>query len=240
MRLVSLSGYDLDKCGFKLHRLWWWALTYAEDGDLQRFDFKEIGLGVGIEDQKEAEKFVQAVIDSGFIDAKTMFIHDWLDYAGRYLHSKYHSSNLQKWKRILKKHKGKPKGRPKADFRADIDKITRDNQPNLTKDSRAFFDAFWAAYPKKRAKGQAEKTFRKIHPDEQLLAKMVASIERAKTLDDWRKQGGRYIPHPATWLNAKRWLDEFGKGEIHGKDIGRKGFDLPSEYPNDLADYAGT
>ena len=49
----------------------------------------------------------------------------------------------------------------------------------------------------------------KIHPDEQLLARMISSIERAKTSDDWKKQSGRYIPHAATWLNGKRWEDEF-------------------------------
>jgi len=24
---------------------------------------------------------------------------------------------------------------------------------------------------------------------------------------DWRKDSGQFIPHPATWLNAKGWED---------------------------------
>ena len=74
--------------------------------------------------------------------------------------------------------------------------------------SNGLFDTFWRSYPKKQSKGQAEKAFRKINPDEQLLATMIATIERAKTSEDWCKEGGRFIPHPATWLNNRRWEDE--------------------------------
>lgn len=71
------------------------------------------------------------------------------------------------------------------------------------------FEKFWTAYPKKKSKGQAEKTWYKIKPDEQLLARILATIERAKTSEEWTKDNGKYIPHPATWLNAKGWEDEF-------------------------------
>ena len=43
-KLSSLTGYDLDKCLAKMHRLWWWALTYAEDGDLKRLILKRLAL----------------------------------------------------------------------------------------------------------------------------------------------------------------------------------------------------
>jgi len=71
------------------------------------------------------------------------------------------------------------------------------------------FDIFWKAYPKKKSKGLAEKVFAKVNPDEQLLATMLATIERAKKSEDWLKNSGQYIPHPATWLNAKGWEDEY-------------------------------
>ena len=77
-----------------------------------------------------------------------------------------------------------------------------DAQPN------PLFEKFWTAYPKKKSRGQAEKAFSKINPDEQLLATMIAKIGQAKTSDEWTREGGRYIPHPATWLNAKGWEDE--------------------------------
>jgi len=71
------------------------------------------------------------------------------------------------------------------------------------------FDTFWTAYPKKKSKGSAERAFFKIKPNKQLLATMLATIERAKKSGDWLKEDGKYIPHPATWLNGKGWEDEF-------------------------------
>lgn len=71
------------------------------------------------------------------------------------------------------------------------------------------FDRFWQAYPKKKSKGQAETTFAKIKPNEQLLTAMIATIEKAKKSEEWRKENGKFIPHPSTWLNAKGWEDEF-------------------------------
>ena len=69
------------------------------------------------------------------------------------------------------------------------------------------FDSFWKSYPKKKSKGQAEKAWDKIRPSEQLLEKILNSLELAKTSVDWRKDKGKYIPYPATWLNAKGWED---------------------------------
>jgi hypothetical protein len=37
---------------------------------------------------------------------------------------------------------------------------------------------------------------------------MIATIERAKKSEEWRREMGKYIPYPATWLNAKGWEDE--------------------------------
>ena len=70
------------------------------------------------------------------------------------------------------------------------------------------FDKFWNAYPKQRSKGQAEKTWIKINPDDELLDAMLSSIERWKRSKEWLKDGGQFIPHPSTWLNAKGWGDE--------------------------------
>lgn len=87
----------------------------------------------------------------------------------------------------------------------------------LTSSQQKLFDQFWSVYPNKKSKGQAEKAFVKINPDEQLLATMIAKIKQAKTQDQqWLKDNGAFIPHPATWLNARGWEDEIkpgGKGE---------------------------
>ena len=103
--------------------------------------------------------------------------------------------------------------------------------PNPNPNIYARFETFWEAYPKKKSKGQAEKTFRKIKPDEQLLATMLAIIERAKKSDDWLKESGKYIPYPATWLNARGWEDEYKKSDYETYRKPRQVEDIePKEY----------
>ncbi len=70
----------------------------------------------------------------------------------------------------------------------------------------ALFARFWDAYPLKKSKGQAEKAFRKINPNEQLLAAILAGLQRAVT-SDRRFSEARYTPHASTWLNALGWED---------------------------------
>lgn len=72
----------------------------------------------------------------------------------------------------------------------------------------AGFDRFWAEYPRKVAKSDAVRAWRKIKPSELLQAEILAAVSRAKTSVDWQKDGGQFIPYPASWLNAKRWEDE--------------------------------
>lgn len=81
------------------------------------------------------------------------------------------------------------------------------------------FAEFWIAYPRKVSKGQAEKAFAKLNPDEHLLGTILAAVQRAKTRDGWRKDGGQFIPYPASWLNARGWEDE----DLMPSDTGHNG-----------------
>ncbi|MCQ9615924.1 hypothetical protein L1889_03750 [Paenalcaligenes niemegkensis] len=72
------------------------------------------------------------------------------------------------------------------------------------------FDIFWSAYPKKVAKQSAEKAFKKIKPNAELLQTILQSLARFKECRGWKKDGGEFIPNPATWLNGQRWNDELG------------------------------
>lgn len=70
------------------------------------------------------------------------------------------------------------------------------------------FDRFWQAYPRRVAKGAARKAWEKLRPDRQLTERILAAVERDKATDQWQRENGRFIPHPATWLNQQRWEDE--------------------------------
>jgi hypothetical protein len=68
------------------------------------------------------------------------------------------------------------------------------------------FASFWTAYPKKVGKAAARKSMAKI--DAALLPSILTAIEAQKKSAQWMKDGGQFIPNPATWLNQGRWEDE--------------------------------
>lgn len=69
----------------------------------------------------------------------------------------------------------------------------------------ARFETFWTAYPLKAGKKAAEKAFRKLDPDHELMAVLLDAIERHRAGRQWREG---FVPHAATWLNGERWKDE--------------------------------
>jgi phage replication O-like protein O len=81
------------------------------------------------------------------------------------------------------------------------------------------FARFWKEYPKKLAKVAAEKAFRKLKPDEGLLTKILEAIEVAKRSDQWTRDEGQYVPFAATWLNQRRWEDEYTEGKHGSKRV---------------------
>ena len=70
------------------------------------------------------------------------------------------------------------------------------------------FDQFWNAYPKKKAKLEAQKAWAKLKPDADLRSTIGKAILLQRNSPDWQKDGGQYIPKPASWLNGRRWEDE--------------------------------
>nr|WP_284147812.1 helix-turn-helix domain-containing protein [Pseudomonas mosselii] len=69
------------------------------------------------------------------------------------------------------------------------------------------FEQFWKLYPKKKSRKDALKAWGKLNPDADLQAVMIAALANHCVSRDWTKDGGQYIPNPATWLNGERWHD---------------------------------
>ena len=97
--LAQKMNWDTSLAIGKLHQFWWWCNDYCEDGDLRKHNSDRIGRAVGLFGS-ECEKFMEAMISSGWIDEKPYLrIHDWWDYVGRRLYEKY-SKEPEKWKKI--------------------------------------------------------------------------------------------------------------------------------------------
>lgn len=85
------------------------------------------------------------------------------------------------------------------------DRLVEDNTAAGPPTRSADFDAFWNAYPKKVGKQAAKKAFDRVKVPVKTL---LTAVERQKCSAQWSKDGGQYIPNPATWLNQGRWEDE--------------------------------
>ena len=90
----------------------------------------------------------------------------------------------------------------------------KDKEEDCKEEERiSLFDQFWSCYPRKIGKGAAKKAWEKLKPD---LETVLLAIEAQKQSPAWQKEGGQFIPHPATWLNQERWADsvEIEKPEV--------------------------
>jgi hypothetical protein len=67
------------------------------------------------------------------------------------------------------------------------------------------FESFWAAYPKKEGKKDAESAWQKVDAP---VAVILAAVAKRARSDDWMKAKGQFVPLPATYLRGKRWEDE--------------------------------
>ena len=73
------------------------------------------------------------------------------------------------------------------------------------------FEEFWEAYPRKVGKGDARRRWKKINPSQELYEQIMKAVAAQKTSIQWNKDGGQFIPYPATWLHREGWDDEITK-----------------------------
>lgn len=89
----------------------------------------------------------------------------------------------------------------------DLNKRKTEQTP-IPPEGDALFERFWNTYPKKQAKPAARRAWAKLAPDLETCRAMAAALARQKRSESWLRDGGRYIPLPATWLNQRRWEDD--------------------------------
>ena len=96
-RLMRSLGISLVEAIGHLHIFWWWALEYAEDGDVSPFSPQDIAdaamwnkdasstFSMPERDASQTYTFYEAMLDSGFFEKKgeRILIHDWMEYAGK-------------------------------------------------------------------------------------------------------------------------------------------------------------
>lgn len=81
--------------------------------------------------------------------------------------------------------------------------------PLPPKERQEAFTKFYAAYPKKKSRKDAERAWDKLKPTAAMVDEIMAGLRRGIDSVEWAKEEGQYIPLPATFLNGERWTDEF-------------------------------
>jgi hypothetical protein len=96
----------------------------------------------------------------------------------------------------------------KAEGKGREGKGTRNGRVGNASATDADFLAFWNAYPKRKARAKAFDAWRKTANDRPDVSAIIAAIDASRKSEQWRKEGGQFIPLPATWLNGGCWDDE--------------------------------
>ena len=241
-RFSRFCGVPLAQAIGHLHIFWWSALDYVPDGDLSGLDDEEIAGLAGWEGEAATfvdalcrSRFIDDV-GNGYI------IHDWGEYAGRLIddREKKREQDRERAKSYRDRQKERhatvthddvehhariaPAEKTRGDKRT-VDKSSAEESTTTSPASgedapqarevsalEQRFDEFWAVYPKKTAKQAALKAWKRAKVTAELHNKILMAIETAKHSEQWQRDNGQYIPHPATWINGGRWEDEIQVG----------------------------
>lgn len=166
LRAAALLKVDRHKLIGHLHELWWWGLDNADQaGNLGQTPHEVIAEAAGWP-IKQAEPFVDALIESGFIEwsEEGLTLHDWADYTGKW--NDRRARNKERMRETRAQHVQRtddaqpehvaPTNDARAPNRARTCRATVPNQPDLTnRTTTVVLAAAAAATP--RARGDLAK-----------------------------------------------------------------------------------
>lgn len=239
-KLARLLGVSVPTAVGHLHGIWYWALDFAQDGDLRQYDPEEIADAALWEG--DPRQFVEALVTAGYLDQTDdgLSLHDWYDYAGRLMEQREARREQDRARKQRQRERQKAEARDGHTEVTEASRVTGDEvtplpyltQPNQTEQNNTSTDTppfppagegadegkkdaievrfaeFWSAYPKKVAKQYALKAWKRLRPDAELHEKIMQAVNAQKRSEQWRRDNGRYIPNPATWLNGGQWDNE--------------------------------
>jgi len=70
------------------------------------------------------------------------------------------------------------------------------------------FELFWEVYPRRQKKGDASKAWSQTESIRPPIEEIISAIHEQQKSVQWQRDGGQYIPLPASWLRSWQWSDE--------------------------------
>lgn len=195
-----------------LHYLWWWALDFAEDGDLSDIDPNDIAEEAMWEG--DPQDFIDALTAAGFLTAGH-HINDWDDYTGRLIAQR--ESNRERQRRFRERRRSENVTDPLPNDGVTVTSPLRNDAtkpnhtvPNRTEDAIASSGADAPKPKAKRATALPEgfaltDQMRKFAADRDFTDAEI-EFEFEKFVNYWQGEGRTKKDWPATWrtwvLNA--------------------------------------
>ena len=197
-------------------------LTNIEDLAYRRlldaYYLQEHPLSVGITsvarqvNMREYETEVKAVLEEFFTLTDDGWFHQRVDNEIKHFQAKRQQAS----------NAGKASAERRNNIRSTDVQPTNNHKPitnnQIDKEYIDRFDEFWKHYPRKVSKPNALKAWIKIKPDDELTKTIISAISK-QNLSAKEEQ---FIPHPASWLNGKRWEDEVKVASTTAFPFGRR------------------
>lgn len=218
--LMAIMEWDLDTTIAKLLRFWWWCVDYAENGDLRKHSPERLAGAVGLK-SSDGQAFFHAMIKSGWIDEEPhLRVHDWWDYIGPFLRTKYRH-HPDRWHKIKDMY-------VKDTVKDDVeDPVTKPNLtlPNLTNNNppeAAFSEGFIKKAEEAKAKGfNIYQLSNRFYKESKMLGKLPEGVLMA-VLDEFVQRGANvrdYWPYFLKVLNNKSSNFHAEKNVKEGEDF---------------------
>lgn len=203
-QIANSLGIDPDAVVGKLLRIWAWFDDQTESGNAP------LTVGALLDRRVGVSGFVNAMISAGWMHEKNGVLT--LPNFDR------HNGETAKSRALTAKRVSKHKERGNATANAKVTpgalprEEKRIGEKRDTKVSLCeFFEAWWSHYPKKVSKETAAKAYAKaldkFSGDRSQAAESLLT-ESLPRFAELKKREPRFVPHPATWLNAGGWSDE--------------------------------
>ena len=241
---VALLAADLGVEHFAavgiLECLWHWTAMYAPHGDIGRYPDVAIEGGIGW--RGESGALVASLLRCRFLDPNPkhrLVVHHWNLHADQVTQRIVSRSgrNFVDGRKPTRKEASRKLARASqriasggiSDGVAEHCVKTKDSQQEGASSSTplsaqsgtdskvdaANFATWYAAYPRKDARGDAEKAWRQTAKIRPLLATMLAALAWQRPL--WAEKERQFTPLPGTYLRGHRWLDECPSGVAETK-----------------------
>lgn len=211
--LADILDLPVDQILGILIRLWIWADQQTLDGNASRVTKSAIDRRAGV------SGFADAMIDVGWLIADTTGIC--------FVNFERHNGQTAKTRALTAKRVSQHKKR-NANAASVTRALPREEKSKYKPHTPAStglsdyppdFEEFWSTYPKKVGKGAALRAWRNAQTKPE-INELCDIIAKQSSSPAFTKENGQYIPHPATWLNQRRWEDEVSTRSIEdGSDF---------------------